>query len=97
MSGRAQAPRLPAPGCLLPIQAQLCYWAMSLKGLCASSATAGIDDLREKREEITKQLREDEAEKAKIQQDVSLVFATAMAGCGQHTQGTVPHPKQRVK
>lgn len=32
--------------------------------------TAGIDDLREKREEITKQLREDEAEKTKIQTEV---------------------------
>lgn len=29
-----------------------------------------IDDLREKREEITKQLREDEAEKAKIQAEL---------------------------
>jgi hypothetical protein len=31
---------------------------------------AGIDDLREKREEILKQLKEDESEKNKIQQDV---------------------------
>ena len=36
---------------------------------CATIAT-GIDDLREKREEITKQLREDEGEKAKIQADL---------------------------
>lgn len=32
-----------------------------------------IDDLREKREEIIKQLREDEAEKAKIQQDLQIL------------------------
>lgn len=32
-----------------------------------------IDDLREKREEITKQLREDEAEKGKIQQDLQIL------------------------
>lgn len=31
---------------------------------------AGIDDLREKREEILKSLRDDEAEKAKIQSDL---------------------------
>lgn len=35
-----------------------------------ASCSAGIDDLREKREEITKQLREDESEKAKIQSEV---------------------------
>jgi hypothetical protein len=38
--------------------------------LVDAALTAGIDDLREKREEITKQLREDEAEKAKIQSEV---------------------------
>mmetsp|Transcript_27575 Transcript_27575/g.70251 ORF Transcript_27575/g.70251 Transcript_27575/m.70251 type:complete len:112 (+) Transcript_27575:104-439(+) len=32
-----------------------------------------IDDLREKREEITKQLREDEAEKAKIQSELQVL------------------------
>jgi Sjoegren syndrome nuclear autoantigen 1 len=35
--------------------------------------SAGIEDLREKREEILKQLREDESEKAKIQQDLQLL------------------------
>ena len=34
---------------------------------------SGIEDLREKREEILKQLREDDAEKAKIQQDLQLL------------------------
>lgn len=34
---------------------------------------AGIDDLREKREEILKQLREDESEKAKITQELQIL------------------------
>lgn len=34
---------------------------------------AGIEDLREKREEIIKQLREDDAEKAKITQDLQIL------------------------
>lgn len=33
----------------------------------------GIEDLREKREEISKQLREEEAEKAKITQDLQVL------------------------
>lgn len=34
---------------------------------------SGIEDLREKREEISKQLREEEAEKAKITQDLQVL------------------------
>lgn len=34
---------------------------------------AGIDDLREKREEILKQLREDDSEKAKITQELQIL------------------------
>lgn len=34
---------------------------------------AGIEDLREKREEIIKQLREDDAEKAKITQELQIL------------------------
>ena len=34
---------------------------------------AGIDDLREKREEIVKTLKEDEQEKSKIQADLQLL------------------------
>jgi hypothetical protein len=37
---------------------------------CLTPLPPGIDDLREKREEILKQLKEDESEKNKIQQDV---------------------------
>jgi hypothetical protein len=36
---------------------------------------AGIEDLREKREEIVAGLNQDEAEKSKIQQDVSSILA----------------------
>lgn len=34
---------------------------------------AGIEDLREKREEISKQIRDEESEKAKIQQDLQIL------------------------
>ena len=34
---------------------------------------AGIEDLREKREEVQKQIRDEEAEKAKLQQDLQLL------------------------
>ena len=34
---------------------------------------AGIEDLREKREEILKQLREDDSEKAKITQELQIL------------------------
>jgi uncharacterized coiled-coil protein SlyX len=34
---------------------------------------AGIEDLREKREEINKQIKEEESEKAKIQQDLQIL------------------------
>lgn len=40
---------------------------------CDDCALPGIEDLREKREEILKTLREDDAEKAKIQQDLQLL------------------------
>ena len=33
----------------------------------------GIEDLREKREEINKQIKEEESEKAKIQQDLQIL------------------------
>lgn len=34
------------------------------------STSAGIEDLREKREEVQKQIRDEETEKAKLQQDL---------------------------
>ena len=40
---------------------------------CDDDVLPGIEDLREKREEILKTLREDDAEKAKIQQDLQLL------------------------
>lgn len=34
---------------------------------------AGIEDLREKREEVQKQIRDEEAEKSKLQQDLQIL------------------------
>lgn len=36
-------------------------------------ACAGIEDLREKREEVQKQIRDEENEKAKLQQDLQML------------------------
>jgi hypothetical protein len=41
--------------------------------VCAHICFAGIEDLREKREEICKTIREDEAEKARIQNDIAIL------------------------
>lgn len=38
-----------------------------------SSYNIGIEDLREKREEVGKQIREEEGEKAKVQQDLQVL------------------------
>ena len=38
-----------------------------------STCIAGIEDLREKREEVQKQIRDEEAEKGKLQQDLQLL------------------------
>jgi len=38
-----------------------------------STQSAGIEDLREKREEVQKQIRDEEGEKAKLQQDLQLL------------------------
>ena len=35
--------------------------------------TVGIEDLREKREEVQKQIRDEEAEKSKLQQDLQVL------------------------
>lgn len=37
------------------------------------SGFAGIEDLREKREEVQKQIRDEEGEKAKLQQDLQVL------------------------
>lgn len=37
------------------------------------SCFAGIEDLREKREEVQKQIRDEEGEKAKLQQDLQVL------------------------
>lgn len=38
-----------------------------------ASSPAGIEDLREKREEVQKQIRDEENEKAKLQQDLQML------------------------
>ena len=47
--------------------------SITYNALIAFAATAGIEDLREKREEVQKQIRDEECEKAKLQQDLQVL------------------------
>ena len=60
----------------------------------------GIEDLREKREEINKQIKEEESEKTKIQQDLQILtkrLSQINDSLARKVRRDVPHPPTCAK